>query len=108
MEAATSFLFGSIAKIPFKFRGIPVGANPMRKSTWNPILDFLSFYKTPKILFKRLLRFKEIFFGEAIERDVSFVGLLEKVCMPRKEGGLGVKNIEAFILALVNKWRWRY
>lgn len=27
--------------------------------------------------------------------------------MPRKEGGRVVKNIKAFNLALVNKWRWR-
>lgn len=27
--------------------------------------------------------------------------------MPKKDEGLGVKNAEAFNLALLSKWRWR-
>jgi hypothetical protein len=34
VEAASTFLSCSIGSIPFKFLGIPVGANPRRSSTW--------------------------------------------------------------------------
>lgn len=45
----------------------------------------------------------------SISRRVEvFVALLgtKFVCL-KKEGGLGLKNVEAFNLALLNKWRWR-
>lgn len=31
----------------------------------------------------------------------------DRVCIPKKDGGLGVKNVEAFNLALLSKWIWR-
>lgn len=32
----------------------------------------------------------------------------DKICLPKKKGGLGVKNIEMFNLSLLAKWRWRF
>lgn len=40
-SAAASFLFYSIGKFPFKFLGLPIGANPRRASTWQPIIDVM-------------------------------------------------------------------
>lgn len=31
----------------------------------------------------------------------------EDVCLPKEKGGLGVKNIRKFNVALHRKWRWR-
>ncbi|GAU51623.1 hypothetical protein TSUD_414500 [Trifolium subterraneum] len=42
LEAAASFLSCSVDSIPFKFLGIPVGANPRRQETWQPIIDSLT------------------------------------------------------------------
>jgi hypothetical protein len=42
VEAASTFLSCSIGSIPFKFLGIPVGANPRRFTTWQPILDMFN------------------------------------------------------------------
>jgi hypothetical protein len=39
LRAASAFLHCGVDSIPFKFLGIPVGANPRRKATWTPILD---------------------------------------------------------------------
>jgi hypothetical protein len=39
LGAASSFLHCGVDSIPFRFLGIPVGANPRRKATWCPILE---------------------------------------------------------------------
>ncbi|CAJ2628008.1 unnamed protein product [Trifolium pratense] len=39
LNAASAFLHCGVESIPFRFLGIPVGANPRRKITWNPIVD---------------------------------------------------------------------
>ncbi|CAJ2656345.1 unnamed protein product [Trifolium pratense] len=39
LSAASSFLHCEVESIPFRFLGIPVGANPRRKVTWNPIVE---------------------------------------------------------------------
>lgn len=32
----------------------------------------------------------------------------DKICLPKKKGGLGVKNVELFNLSLLAKWRWHF
>ncbi|CAJ2670830.1 unnamed protein product [Trifolium pratense] len=39
LNAASSFLHCGVETIPFRFLGIPVGANPRRRATWNPIIQ---------------------------------------------------------------------
>ncbi|CAL0315533.1 unnamed protein product [Lupinus luteus] len=39
VERAVGKLFCKIGSVPFKFLGIPVGANPRRISTWSPVID---------------------------------------------------------------------
>ena len=31
----------------------------------------------------------------------------ENICKPKAVGGLGIKNLQKFNVALVAKWRWR-
>lgn len=51
---------------------------------------------------------EEFFVGGVLNRGAIFVGWLGiKVCLPKDGGGLGVKNLELFNLALLYKWRWR-
>ncbi|PNX83328.1 ribonuclease H, partial [Trifolium pratense] len=42
IAAAASFLNCSFDSIPFKFLGIPVGANPRRQESWQPIVESLT------------------------------------------------------------------
>lgn len=39
LRASSSFLHCAVESIPFRFLGIPVGANPKRRSTWLPIIE---------------------------------------------------------------------
>lgn len=39
LQAALSFLHCSVGLLPFTFLGILIGVNPIRKGTWNSILD---------------------------------------------------------------------
>jgi hypothetical protein len=32
----------------------------------------------------------------------------EQICLPTDKGGLGVKNLELFNIALLSKWKWRF
>ncbi|PNX58036.1 ribonuclease H [Trifolium pratense] len=42
LEAGASFLACNTATIPFKFLGIPVGANPRRRETWKPVVEAMA------------------------------------------------------------------
>jgi hypothetical protein len=39
LEAACTFLNCRQGSIPFKYLGLPIGANPRRESTWFPLVD---------------------------------------------------------------------
>ena len=39
-------------------------------------------------------------------RKISWVKW-EDVCRPKKEGGMGVRDVTKFNIALLGKWRWR-
>jgi hypothetical protein len=41
LRASSSFLHSEVDSTPFRFLGIPVGANLRRRATWSPILDSL-------------------------------------------------------------------
>jgi hypothetical protein len=41
LNLACSFLNCRQGNVPFKYLGLPVAANPMRLSTWDPLLDYL-------------------------------------------------------------------
>ena len=44
--------------------------------------------------------------GEEGRRKITWVGW-EDICLPKEKGGLGVKNIRLFNVALLRKWKWR-
>jgi hypothetical protein len=141
LAAGSTFLSCRSNVLPFKFLGIPVGANPRRRETWKPIVEnmerrlsswssrhlsyggritlinsvlsslplyFFSFYKAPKCIIHQLVRKQRNFlWGGGIEnKKVCWISW-DHICLPRIKGGLGIKNLELFNLALLSKWKWR-
>ncbi|XP_019418409.1 PREDICTED: uncharacterized protein LOC109329191 [Lupinus angustifolius] len=140
VQVAVNRLLCGVGSIPFKFLGIPVGANPKRLSTWSLVIDtfkrklsrwqqkllsfggrvtllksvlsslpiyYFSFFKAPVSIIHELERIQRRFLwgrGE-VNKGIHWVRWKE-VCRSKEEGGLGVKNLGLFNLALLGKWRW--
>jgi hypothetical protein len=142
LEAGASFLSCLSDMIPFKFLVIPVGANPRRRSTWQPVIDamskrlnswssrhlsyggritlinsvlasiplyFFSFFKAPCCVLKQLVRIQRNFlWGGGLEDKKLCWIKWDQICLPKAQGGLGVKNLALFNKALLCKWKWRF
>ncbi|CAK8577625.1 unnamed protein product [Lathyrus sativus] len=72
-----------------------------------PIFWF-SFYKAPASVLKSIDKIRSRFlWGGSEEKSKIHWIKRDKVCMSKEDGGLGVKRIEEFNLALLTKWKWR-
>lgn len=141
MEGISQFLSCRLGSMSFKFLGVPVGANPRLRSTWQPIIDSIkarlnswksrqlsiggrvtlinsvlaslplflfSFYKAPKKVIEEIIKLQRRFLwgGDGENKKMAWVSW-DTICISKEKGGLGIKNLEAFNLALLIKWRWR-
>jgi hypothetical protein len=130
-----------VSSIPFKYLGLPVGANPRRASTWeslilslqkrlgswsnkyvslggrivllNSVLNaipifYLSYMKIPAIVAKKIRRIqREFLWGSRRgQKRISWIKW-DVLCLPKKKGGLGVRDIRVVNISLLAKWRWR-
>jgi hypothetical protein len=141
LAAGSVFLSCRSDSLPFKFLGVPVGANPRRRETWKPIVEkmekrlsmwssrhlsyggritlinsvlsslplyFFSFFKAPKCIIQNMVRIQRNFlWGGSIDiKKICWINW-DQICLPKIKGGLGIKNLELFNLALLSKWKWR-
>jgi hypothetical protein len=141
MSLASSFLNCKTSFVPFKYLGLPVGANPRRLFTWEPLLDslrkrlggwgnkfvslggrivllnavlnaipifYLSYFKIPIMVWKKIRRIqREFLWGSRRgSKRISWIKW-ETVCLPKKKGGLGVRDVRVVNISLLSKWRWR-
>ncbi|GKB46476.1 RNA-directed DNA polymerase, eukaryota [Tanacetum coccineum] len=73
----------------FSYLGLPVGSNMARINSWVPIVD-------------------KFFWGSTEEATKIPWIAWKSVIAPKSQGGLGIGSLNAFNLALIQKWRWRF
>ncbi|XP_019465331.1 PREDICTED: uncharacterized protein LOC109363522 [Lupinus angustifolius] len=89
-QLAANKLLCGVGALPFKFLGIPVGANPRRISTWGPVIEVfkkkLSFWQQKLISFagrvtllKSVLSSLPIYFFSFYKAPVSVIHELDKI-----------------------------
>lgn len=71
-------------------------------------LYYISFFKEPKKVIEEMVRIQRNFLwgGSEDSRKMAWVRW-SKLCLPKEWGGLGIRNMEVFNLALLGKWRWK-
>jgi len=68
---------------------------------------FLSFFKAPACIISSIESiFNFFFWGWEENRKIAWINW-ESICTPKDVGGLGVRRIGAFNIALLGKWCWR-
>lgn len=71
-------------------------------------LYFISCYRMPKGVIKKcnqiMMRF--LWGGSEEDRKIAWVSWAQ-LCKTKAEGGLGIKDLDSFNVALLGKWRWR-
>jgi hypothetical protein len=141
MTMATDFLNCRRGAIPFKYLGLPVGANPRKFSTWEPMLDvmrgrlgswgnkylslggrivminavlnaipvfFLSYMKMPIKVWKEAVKIQRTFlWGGLSKRNKTCWVKWDDICKPKREAGLGIRDLRLMNLSLLAKWRWK-
>jgi hypothetical protein len=69
---------------------------------------FLSFFKVPPGIISSIESlFKNFLWGGSDEAKKIHWVKWERVCKPKEEGGLGIKDLKLFNIALLGKWWWR-
>jgi hypothetical protein len=141
MCMASDSLNCRIGHTPFKYLGLPVGANPRLSSTWKPMVDaikkrlgswgnkfislggrivlinavlnsmpvfFLSYLKIPVKVWREVVKIQRTFLwgGLSNRRKVCWVKWKD-ICRPKKDGGLGIRDVRIMNLSLLAKWRWK-
>ncbi|MCH85694.1 LINE-1 reverse transcriptase like [Trifolium medium] len=141
LAMASMFLNCRIGRTPFKYLGLPVGANPTLTSTWKPMLDvirgrvgswgnkylslggrivmvnavlnaipiyYLSYLKMPAKVWREVVKIQRKFLWSGLSNrsKISWVKW-DDVCKPRKEGGLGIRDLRITNISLLAKWRWK-
>jgi hypothetical protein len=138
---ASNFLNCRVGSTPFKYLGLPVGANPRKMSTWEPMINvvrrrlgswgnkhvslggrivlinavlnaipifYLSYLKMPKKVWKELVKIQRVFLWAGLSKNTKICWVRwEVICRPKKEGGLGVRDLRLVNISLLAKWKWK-
>ncbi|XP_024640828.1 uncharacterized protein [Medicago truncatula] len=90
LSEAASVLGCKVGKIPFLYLGLSIGGDPRRLLFWEPVVD----------------RIKSRLSGGEEKRKISWVRW-DSLSMRKEYGGLGVKRLREFNIALLGKLCWR-
>ncbi|KAK1318767.1 hypothetical protein QJS10_CPB04g01215 [Acorus calamus] len=71
---------------------------------------FLSMFRLPVVVEKRLetIRRRFLWCGANSEVKKPYLVKWDLVCLPKMRGGLGVRKLKEFNLALISKWVWQW
>ena len=70
---------------------------------------FLSLFTIPKVVAARMERIQRNFLWGSSEGSFKYpLVAWERVCLPVKLGGLGIRSVASFNQALLGKWLWRF
>jgi hypothetical protein len=71
-------------------------------------LYFFSFFKAPVCVLKEMVSIQRSFlWGGGVENKKMCWVSWDRICQPKKRGGLGIKNLAIFNSSLLCKWKWR-
>ena len=68
---------------------------------------YFSFFRVPQTVINKLIKIQRRFLwgGGHDSKKIAWISW-EIVCLPKDKGGLGIKDINTFNLALLGKWMW--
>ncbi|GKV43650.1 hypothetical protein SLEP1_g50914 [Rubroshorea leprosula] len=95
-----------VGEFPMKYLGIPIGANHRKLAMWQPLVDsFKRKLASWKGILKSIDKIHRSFLwgGEGVVKIINWVSW-ERVCKQKEHGGLGVRDLRKFNLALMGKW----
>ena len=71
------------------------------------LIYFFSFFRVPNRVADKLVSLLRRFLWGGGSEQNKIVGIKrETICLPKEKGGLGLKDIKTFNLALLGKWKW--
>jgi hypothetical protein len=75
----------------------------------NAILIFyLSYMKMPKKVWKELVKIERVFLWAGLTKITKTCWVRwDVICRPKKEGGLGVRDLQLVNISLLAKWKWK-
>ncbi|KEH35150.1 hypothetical protein MTR_3g081050 [Medicago truncatula] len=111
---AATVLSCKVEKIPFMYLGLPIGGNPRRFQFWEPIVNRiksrLSGWNSRFLSFGgRLILLKSVLTSLPVDALSFFKAPTgwNTLCSKKEHGGLGVRKLKEFNIALLGKWCWR-
>ncbi|XP_075648654.1 uncharacterized protein LOC142619443 [Castanea sativa] len=105
MDLLVAVLGCKQGSLPMKYLGLPLGEKFKDESIWIPILERME----RKLAANRIARLQRDFFWGGLGDEPKF-HLVDwsSVCTPLSLGGLGIRNLRTFNVALLGKRLWRF
>ncbi|GFZ03501.1 hypothetical protein Acr_16g0001250 [Actinidia rufa] len=105
--AAIKEFFASEGRFPFRYLGLPMASTKLTIAQYHPFTDRILGLPIPTGIRERLTRMCRNFLwgGKCLVSKKALVAW-DSICLPKMEGGLVFKNLEAWNLALLAKNLW--